>query len=168
MPSQQEDGAPRAFNCIIALGSNLGDKAANIATAIAHLTARDDVMLVERSRDYATEPWGKTDQDWFVNAAVAVQTRLDPHALLHRCQEIEREMGRVHTEKWGPRIIDLDLLIYGDEAINTPDLVLPHPYIGERAFVLAPLMDIAPDLKIGGLTVHELYDRIDAEGVSAI
>jgi 2-amino-4-hydroxy-6-hydroxymethyldihydropteridine diphosphokinase len=168
MPHQKEDDAARGFNCIIALGSNLGDKAANIAAAIARLTAADDVTLVERSRDYATEPWGKTDQDWFVNAAVAVRTALDPHALLQRCQQIEREMGRVHREKWGPRIIDLDLLIYGDEAINTPDLVLPHPYIGERAFVLAPLMDIAPELQIGGRTVRELYERIDAEGVRAI
>ena len=153
------------FDCIVALGSNLGDKAANIDRAIGLLTEAGDVRLKRRSRNYATDPWGKTDQDWFVNACIAVTTELSPRTLLERCQAIEKAMGRVHTEKWGPRIIDLDLLVYGEEAINDPDLVLPHPYIGERAFVLAPLMDIAPDLEIGGKRVSELYAAIDAAGV---
>ena len=153
------------FDCIVALGSNLGDKAANIDRAIALLTEKGDVRLVRRSRNYATEPWGKTDQDWFVNACIAVATKLRRDELLLRCQEIERQMGRVPTEKWGPRIIDLDLLVYGEEAINEPDLVLPHPYIGERAFVLAPLMDIAPDLAIAGSSVRDLYAAIDLTGV---
>lgn len=153
------------FDCIVALGSNLGDKAANIDRAIMLLTERGDVRLVRRSSNYATEPWGKTDQDWFVNACIAVATKLSPRALLLRCQEIEQEMGRVHTEKWGPRIIDLDLLVYGTQAIREPDLVLPHPYIGERAFVLAPLMDIAPDLVIDGRSVRAMYDAIDKASV---
>ena len=140
-----------AFDCIVALGSNLGDKAANIDRAIALLTETGDVRLLARSRDYATEPWGKTDQDWFVNAAIAVATQLSPRELLVRCKDIERRMGRVATEKWGPRIIDLDLLVYRDREVNDADLVLPHPHIGARAFVLAPLMDIAPDLVIGGI-----------------
>ncbi len=124
-----------------------------------------DIRLVRRSRNFATEPWGKTDQDWFVNACIAVATKLSPHDLLLRCQGIERRMGRVPTEKWGPRIIDLDLLIYRDAVMREPDLVLPHPHIGERAFVLAPLMDVAPDLKIGACSVRELYAAIDLEGV---
>jgi 2-amino-4-hydroxy-6-hydroxymethyldihydropteridine diphosphokinase len=156
------------FDCIIALGSNLGDKAANIEAAIALLTDKGDVQLIRRSRNFATEPWGKTDQDWFVNASIAVATKLSARDLLKRCQEIERRMGRVPTEKWGPRIIDLDLLIYGDAAISEPDLVLPHPHIGERAFVLAPLMDIAPDLKIGGRSIRELHAAIDLKGVRPI
>jgi 2-amino-4-hydroxy-6-hydroxymethyldihydropteridine diphosphokinase len=153
------------FDCIIALGSNLGDKAANIARAIELLTEAGDVRLERRSRNFATEPWGKTDQDWFVNACIAVATRLSPRDLLLRCQGIERRMGRVPTEKWGPRIIDLDLLIYRDAVIREPDLVLPHPHIGDRAFVLAPLMDIAPDLKISGHSVRDLHAAIDLEGV---
>ena len=153
------------FDCIVALGSNLGDKAANIGRAIALLCEKSDVRLIRRSRNYATEPWGKTDQDWFVNACIAVATSLSPRDLLLRCQDGEREMGRVHTEKWGPRIIDLDLLVYSDKSIDEPDLVLPHPYIAERAFVLAPLMDIAPDLEISGRRVRDLYAAIDAEGV---
>lgn len=165
MPAPNGHGEPCTFDCIIALGSNLGDKAGNIAAAIGHLTAEGDIVLVRRSRDYATEPWGKTDQDWFVNACIAVRTRLSARELLLRCQEIERRMGRVQVEKWGPRIIDLDLLVYGDEAIREPDLVLPHPHIGERAFVLAPLMDIAPELQIGGRTVRELYAGVDSSGI---
>jgi 2-amino-4-hydroxy-6-hydroxymethyldihydropteridine diphosphokinase len=160
--------APPDFDCIIALGSNLGDKARNIDTAIGLLTDEGTVRLLSRSRNFATAPWGKTDQDWFVNACIAVATGLPARELLARCQEIERRMGRVPAEKWGPRIIDLDLLIYGEEVIREPDLVLPHPHIGERAFVLAPLMDIAPDLKIGGRRVRELYAAIDLEGVAPI
>jgi len=153
------------FDCIIALGSNLGDKAANLDKAIDLLTAPGDVRLVARSRNFATEPWGKTDQDWFVNACIAVATELSARTLLGRCQEIEQRMGRVTTEKWGPRIIDLDLLIYGDSVIREPDLVLPHPHIADRAFVLAPLMDIAPEVMIGDRSVRQLFDAIDLGGV---
>ena len=157
-----------AFDCIVALGSNLGDKAANIDRAIALLTDRGDVRLLGRSRNYATERWGKTDQDWFVNAVIGVATRLDPRQLLGRCKEIERAMGRVETEKWGPRIIDLDLLVYRDRNVNDPDLILPHPHIGARAFVLAPLMDVAPDLVINGTSVRAMYDAIDTSSVKPL
>jgi len=153
------------FDCIIALGSNLGDKTRNIDRAIELLTESGDIRLVARSRNFATDPWGKLDQDWFVNACVAVKTKLAPRDLLRRCKGIERGMGRVATEKWGPRIIDLDLLIYRDGVLDEPDLVLPHPHIADRAFVLAPLMDIAPDLKIKGRSVHELLEAIDQLGV---
>lgn len=163
--AERADGADTGFDCIIALGSNLGDKAGNIDTAIRLLTETSDIRLIARSRNFATEPWGKTDQDWFVNACISVATELSPRALLGRCQEIERRMGRVHTEKWGPRIIDLDLLIYRDRAVCEPDLVLPHPYIKDRAFVLAPLMDIAPDAMLGGRSVRALYEAIDRAGV---
>ncbi len=156
---------PSAFDCIIALGSNLGDKVQNIDTAISLLTKPGDVRLVARSRNFATPPWGKLDQDWFVNACIAVASELSPRTLLERCQAIEEHMGRARTEKWGPRLIDLDLLVYRDETINEPDFVLPHPHIAERAFVLAPLMDIAPDLIIADVPVRELYKAIDLTGV---
>jgi 2-amino-4-hydroxy-6-hydroxymethyldihydropteridine diphosphokinase len=160
-----ESGADPRFDCIIALGSNLGDKVGNLDTAVGLLTASSDIRLVARSRNFATDPWGKTDQDWFVNACISVATELSPRGLLERCQDIERRMGRVHTEKWGPRIIDLDLLIYRDRAVDERDLVLPHPYIKDRAFVLAPLMDIAPDATLEGRSVRELYEAIDRDGV---
>ena len=157
-----------AFDCIVALGSNLGDKAANINQAIGLLTEQGDVRLLARSRDYATEPWGKTDQDWFVNAAIAVATDLPPRDLLVRCKEIERRMGRAAAEKWGPRIIDLDLLFYRGITLDEPDLKLPHPHIGARAFVLAPMMDIEPDLVIGGRSVRDMYATIDRSSVRPI
>jgi 2-amino-4-hydroxy-6-hydroxymethyldihydropteridine diphosphokinase len=165
MTKAKEPKPVLAFDCIVALGSNLGDKPANIDRAISLLTEAGDVKVLARSRNYATEPWGKTDQDWFVNACISVKTALSARELLARCQAVERRMGRVPTEKWGPRIIDLDLLIYGEESIHDPDLVLPHPHIAERAFVLAPLMDIAADVVIGGRSVRELYAAIDAAGV---
>ena len=168
MPKPRSSAADEMFNCIIALGSNLGDKAANIDKAIGLLTELGDVKLVDRSRNYATEPWGKTDQDWFINAAIAVTTKLAPKDLLARCKEIERRMGRVPTEKWGPRIIDLDLLVYGNVVMDDPVLVLPHPHIGARAFVLAPLMDIAPDRIIAGKSVRDMHAAIDTTGVRAV
>lgn len=157
-----------AFDSIIALGSNLGDKVGNIDTAIRLLGEGSGVRLVRRSRNFTTEPWGKTDQDTFVNACISVATKLSPRALLERCQEIERHMGRVQTEKWGPRLIDLDLLVYGDQTIQEPDFVLPHPHIGERAFVLAPLMDIAPDLVLGGRSIRTRHAAIDLSGVQPL
>lgn len=165
MPATQAPCERADVDCIVALGSNLGDKAANVQKAIDLLIAPGDVRLVRRSRDFATAPWGNTDQDWFVNACIGIATKLSARELLARCQETEQRMGRVAAEKWGPRIIDLDLLIYGDAAIAEPDLVLPHPHIGARAFVLAPLMDIAPELRIGGRSVRELYAAIDTSGV---
>jgi 2-amino-4-hydroxy-6-hydroxymethyldihydropteridine diphosphokinase len=165
MVEKNESRVGANFDCIIALGSNLGDKAGNIDTATRLLTEADDIRLVARSRNFATAPWGKTDQDWFVNACISVATELPARALLARCQEIERRMGRVPTERWGPRVIDLDLLIYRDSVLREPDLVLPHPHIKDRAFVLAPLMDIAPDVTLGGRSVRALYEAIDLGGV---
>lgn len=164
MPETPTENA-EAFDCIVALGSNLGDKAANIDRAIELLTERGDIRLLARSRDFATEPWGKTDQDWFVNAVITVATQLTPRVLLARCQEVEQRMGRVRTEKWGPRIIDVDLLVYRGISLDEPDLKLPHPHIAARAFVLAPLMDVAADLKIDGRAVREMHDSIDTSGV---
>jgi 2-amino-4-hydroxy-6-hydroxymethyldihydropteridine diphosphokinase len=159
---------PVTFDCIVALGSNLGDKAANIDRAIELLTETGEVRLLKRSRNYATDPWGKTDQDWFVNAAISVATELAPRALLARCKEIEKRMGRVVTERWGPRVIDLDLLVYRDVNMADDDLVLPHPHIAARAFVLAPLLDIAPDLVIDGRSVRAMYEAVDVSSVRAL
>lgn len=168
MPAVQSATGSAPFDCIVALGSNLGDKAANIDRAIELLTEKGDVRLLKRSRNYATDPWGKTDQDWFVNAAISVATELSPRELLARCKDIEQRMGRVVTERWGPRIIDLDLLVYRCVEMADDDLVLPHPHIGARAFVLAPLMDIAPDLVVNGHGVRDMYDAIDKASVRAL
>ena len=146
----------------------LSDKAARIDEAIALLTEDGHVRLVARSRNYRTAPWGKTDQDWFVNACVAVATELSAAALLARCQEIEERMGRVRAEHWGPRVIDLDILVYRDDVSDDPRLTLPHPRITERAFVLVPLADVAPDLVIRGRRVKDWLGVVDHADVEAI
>ena len=142
--------AVSAFDATLALGTNLGDRVGNIEEAIRRLTADGSVRLVKRSGLYRSAPWGVTDQDWFVNACISIDTDLSPRELLERCQAVENGMGRVRTRHWGPRIIDVDILTFGDFKISEPDLVVPHPLIGERAFVLVPLKDIAPDLTING------------------
>ncbi|MFT3730619.1 MAG: 2-amino-4-hydroxy-6-hydroxymethyldihydropteridine diphosphokinase [Hyphomicrobium sp.] len=158
-------GVPAKFDAVLALGTNIGDRVANIEDAIDRLGADGVVKVVARSRLYRTAPWGVTDQDWFVNACVGVQTALSPHELLRRCQAVENDMGRVRVQHWGPRIIDVDILTFGKRQICEPDLVVPHPLIAERAFVLVPLRDIAPDFSIGGQTLDAMLSELNAEDV---
>jgi 2-amino-4-hydroxy-6-hydroxymethyldihydropteridine diphosphokinase len=124
----------------IAIGSNLDDPRKNVESAIEHIA--EISTLIARSKLYATKPWGVTDQPDFCNAVVTVQTPFSPHELLDALQAIEEKMGRTKTYKWGPRLIDLDLLHYGDLSIHDERLTIPHPHINERAFVLVPLAEI--------------------------
>src|SRR6185312_11616529 len=119
----------------IALGGNLGDVRATFGRALEMLCADGAVRLVKRSSDYETPPWGVTDQPPFVNACIEVETALEPHDLLRRTQAVEKVLGRdrKNDTRWGPRPIDLDLLAYGDLALDDADLKLPHPYLFERA-----------------------------------
>ncbi len=126
----------------IGLGSNEGDAAAQVRGAFARLAELGTV--VARSALYCSPPWGVTEQAPFVNAAAIVDTALPPRALLGALQRIEREAGRVPTYRWGPRVLDLDILAYGDERIDEADLVIPHARLGERAFALVPLAEIDP------------------------
>jgi 2-amino-4-hydroxy-6-hydroxymethyldihydropteridine diphosphokinase len=160
--------APCIFDATIALGSNIGDRVANIEEAIARLTADEAVKLLARSRLYRTSPWGVTDQDWFVNACIRIRTALSPRALLLHCQSVENAMGRVRTKRWGPRIIDVDILTYADLTVNEPDLRIPHPLIAERAFVLVPLKDVAPEIRIDGASLDTLLSRLDAADVQPL
>lgn len=130
----------------IGIGSNVGDKQGNCRRAIEALGSDPRNRLVRCSPLYNTEPVGKTDQDWFVNGVVSLKTSMEPRELLEFLVSIERKMGRVREEKWGPRTIDLDILFYGDEILNETDLRVPHPRLHERRFVLVPLKDVAPDL----------------------
>ncbi len=126
----------------IGIGSNQGDARANVTAAFNMLREIGDVTAT--SRLYRTRPWGVKDQPEFINAAALVETTLTPHELLHALQSLERKLGRRPTYRWGPRVIDLDILYYDDERIDASDLVIPHPRILERQFVLAPLADIDP------------------------
>jgi 2-amino-4-hydroxy-6-hydroxymethyldihydropteridine diphosphokinase len=160
--------AVSAFDATLALGTNLGDRVGNIEEAIRRLTADGSVRLVKRSGLYRSAPWGDTDQDWFVNACISIDTDLSPREVLERCQAVENGMGRVRTRHWGPRIIDVDILTFGDFKISEPDLVVPHPLIGERPFVLVPLKDIAPDLAINGDSLRAMLAKLDASDVVPI
>ena len=129
----------------VALGSNLGDKEANLRKALGLLEERG-VEVVKTSSFICTEPYGVTDQPQFLNGVCEVRTSLVPLALLHTLLEIEQEMGRVRLRHWGERNIDLDLLLYEDVVMDTPELKLPHPDMQNRDFVLLPLAEIAPEL----------------------
>lgn len=159
---------PTLFDAAIGLGSNVGDTRANIARAIALLTADGAVRLVARSRDYRSAPWGVLEQDWFVNAVITVATDVSARELLERCQRVENDMGRVRLQKWGPRLIDVDVLTYKDRIIDEPDLKVPHPLIAERGFVVVPLKEIAPDVVIGGCSLEEMQARLDTSDLIAL
>lgn len=159
---------PTPFDAAIGLGSNVGDTRANIARAITLLTADGAVRLVARSRDYRSAPWGVLEQDWFVNAVITVATDVSARELLERCQRVENDMGRVRLQKWGPRLIDVDVLTYKDLIIDEPDLKVPHPLIAERGFVVVPLKEIAPDVVISGCSLEEMQARLDTSDLIAL
>ena len=142
-----------ALLAYIGIGSNLGEKVENCRRAIKAIGSDARNRLVGCSRFYRTEPMGKKDQEWFINGVAAVETTMSPRELLEFLLSIEKEMGRDRIERWGPRIIDLDILFYGDRVLNEEGLQIPHPRLHERRFVMVPLKDIAPDL------VHPVLQR---------
>jgi 2-amino-4-hydroxy-6-hydroxymethyldihydropteridine diphosphokinase len=131
-------------------GSNVGDKQRNLEQAMAALFSSGDIHFLRASSFYRTAPWGHEEQDWFVNACALGETMLSAHELLARCKLAERQVGRVETFRWGPRIIDVDILWIEGEEVADPDLVVPHRDLLNRAFVLVPLAEICPDLTIAG------------------
>ena len=148
----------RAF---LGLGSNLGDKEANIRESLERLSHHPGVRVEKVSSLYETAPVGFTDQPDFLNAAAEIETNLEPMDLLCITSDIEKKMGRVRNFRWGPRVIDIDVLLYDDVLLDTPELVIPHPRMYERAFVMVPLAEIAPDLKLpGGRTPAEVLESL--------
>ncbi|SFH00509.1 2-amino-4-hydroxy-6-hydroxymethyldihydropteridinediphosphokinase [Desulfotomaculum arcticum] len=151
------------IRCFIGLGSNMGDAEANIKQALKLLANTGGISVASRAPFYRTAPVGYTEQDYFINTVAAIYTTLSPKALLEKLQAIENKLGRVRLIRWGPRTIDLDLLLYGNELIHEPDLEVPHPRMHQRAFVVVPLADICPDLVINGEKVDELARRLSGE-----
>jgi len=143
------------------LGSNVGDRISRIRAAIAFLEAEEEIEITKVSSFYETEPWGKEDQDKFVNACAIGQTSLTPHEVLRACKVIEVELGRTPGERWGPRLIDIDLLYLGEEEFETIALTVPHSGLLKRAFVLTPLAEIAADEDLGGKTVAEALGQLE-------
>jgi 2-amino-4-hydroxy-6-hydroxymethyldihydropteridine diphosphokinase len=148
----------------IGLGANLGDPRAQVEEAVRCLREAEEVELLRVSALYLTPPLGPPGQPWYVNAAVQVKTRLTPEEVMRLLIGIETAMGRVRDERWGPRLIDLDLLLYNGEIITGPDLTVPHPEMHRRAFVLAPLAEIAPDAwhPVLKKTARELLEELEA------
>ena len=152
----------------LSLGANLGNREETLRMAVRRLAAAAGVKILAVSSLYETAPWGKKDQPSFFNIAVSLQTTLWPEELLTQAQAVETELGRVRHERWGPRTIDIDILHIEGAESNTPELTLPHPYMTERAFVLVPLAEIAPDLVIAGRTVETWKKSADDEGVARV
>ncbi|RUW21671.1 2-amino-4-hydroxy-6-hydroxymethyldihydropteridine diphosphokinase [Mesorhizobium sp. M1E.F.Ca.ET.041.01.1.1] len=152
----------------LSLGGNLGDPAKSMAAALRMLDGDDRTRVTAVSSLYRTPPWGKLDQPDFLNAAAAIETALSPRALLDLCLDVERRLKRVREERWGPRLIDIDILVFGDRVIHQTGLEVPHPRMLERAFVLAPLAEIAPGLAVGGRSVSERLGAVDASGIERL
>lgn len=158
---------PRMATIYLALGSNLGDREKNLREALAHLG--NFVHVTRVSSIYETEPWGVRDQPWFLNLVCGGTTTLAPVDILRRAKKIENEMGRAESIRFGPRPIDIDILLYDRVIELSPALTIPHPRLHERAFVLVPLAEIAPDLVHPRLrvTIRELLARLEStEGVT--
>jgi 2-amino-4-hydroxy-6-hydroxymethyldihydropteridine diphosphokinase len=157
-------------SAIIALGGNVGDVRATFKAAIIDICAQAQARLLARSSDYATPPWGEEQQPPFVNACIEIETALAPGALLGALQAVERTFGRDRTKerRWGPRTLDLDLIAYDDLTLRTEALTLPHPHVLERAFVLVPLAEIAPERKIGGRSVEAALADVSSAGIERL
>ncbi len=155
----------RAVEAALGLGGNVGDVAAAFVHALCRLAETPGVRLERASSVYRTPPWGKHDQPDFLNMAAIVETTLPARALLALCLDIERELGRRRIERWGPRTLDIDILTWGEARIDEPDLKVPHPSLTQRAFVLAPLAEIAPRLRVEGRVAGVWLAAADCAGI---
>lgn len=154
----------------LALGGNVGDSRNILDRAVGLLCDGIKVRLLARSSDYRTPPWGLKYQPPFINLCIAVETLLSPRELLDHAQGVERQLGRdrAHEKRWGPRTADIDIIVYDDLRMDELGLTIPHPRLFERAFVLLPLAEIAPDLTIAGRSVRDAAGAIDAAGIEKL
>jgi 2-amino-4-hydroxy-6-hydroxymethyldihydropteridine diphosphokinase len=152
----------------LSLGTNLGDRLANLRTVLNALPPK--VILLTESKIYETPAWGFEDQPAFLNMAIRGETDLKPESLLKHLKQLETRLGREPSFHWGPRLIDIDLLFYDELVLDTPQLVIPHPRLHERAFVLVPLADIAPDLvhPILGKSIRQLLEGMDKSSIAPV
>ena len=158
----------RAVTAHLGLGTNLGDRESNLRNAIRSLSSAPELQVTRCSSVYSTEPWGVKEQPSFLNCVAEVETSLDPEALLAVCQGVERELGRVPGPRWGPRLIDVDILLFADRVVALPHLEIPHPRLHLRAFALVPLAELKAEANHPVLerTIGELAS--DAEGLEGV
>lgn len=148
----------------LGLGSNMGEKKTYLVQAIGMLQANKEITLVNTASFYRTEPYGFKEQDWFLNTAVEIQTDLSPIQLLKLVNHIEQTLGRERLVHWGPRTVDIDILTYGDEEINLPHLTIPHAEMAKRAFVMVPLLEIAPQFIFpNGVKGKDVLKKLQSE-----
>jgi len=160
-----DPGGAKPSNIGLGLGSNIGDKVRNIKTALELLQTRGIARVTAMSSIYRTAPWGYVDQEFFANACALGETGLDPLELLAAIKDVERDMGRSASVRWGPRLIDIDILFFGEKPFDDPRLQLPHKELFERAFVLKPLAEIAPDLRLNGRSVKDAAEHFAEEPI---
>ncbi len=152
----------------LSLGGNLGDPAKSMASALHMLDSSGSTRVVEVSSLHRTPPWGKVDQPDFLNVTAEVATTLAPLELLELCLELERRLKRVRVERWGPRLIDIDVLLLGNSNVSDVGLEIPHPRMLDRAFVMVPLAEIAPDLVLAGKSAAEWAAELDSAGIERL
>lgn len=160
--TREESGVKTAY---LSLGSNIGDRKEYLESAVSAIMQLRDTRIAAVSKIYETPPWGEENQDPFLNLCMEIRTSLKPCELLSELQRIEKENGRKRIRRWGPRTLDIDILIYEDFVSEEEKLILPHPRMGQRAFVLVPLQEIAPGLLIEGKDISEILKALDKEQI---
>lgn len=158
----------KSVTAYIGLGGNVGDVLASMKSAIQSLNADNQITVKSISDVYKTPPWGLEDQDWFLNVCIGLETTLTAQDLLKACLEAELALKRVRDIRWGPRTIDLDVLVFGEEQINEENLQVPHPRMHERAFVIKPMADIAPDLYLREKKISDWLADLDASEIQKV
>jgi 2-amino-4-hydroxy-6-hydroxymethyldihydropteridine diphosphokinase len=150
----------------LGLGSNLGDRKENINNALIYIKKHPNIDIIRYSLLYRSEPWGVTDQPWFLNTVCEIETHLKPSVLLKELKKIEREIGRMNSSiRWGPRVIDIDIILYRNIVIDTEELTIPHKHSTERLFVLIPLLEISPDVvhPVNNTPFHQYLEKLQSE-----
>jgi 2-amino-4-hydroxy-6-hydroxymethyldihydropteridine diphosphokinase len=153
---------------VLGLGGNIGDTRSEMASALHRLGMNSRIDIVAVSPLYLTPPWGKIDQPPFLNAAALIETSLLPRALLNAILDVERELGRERGERWGPRTIDIDILVFGNVDVDEPWLHIPHPRLKDRAFALVPLIDVMPNAIVEGRNATEWLSLVGSAGITKI
>lgn len=152
----------------LGIGGNIGDRAANIEFAVDMLKKSELIEVKKTSSLYETEPVGYVDQDWFMNVVVEIETTMSPYELLEYCQSIESELKRIRLIRWGPRTIDVDILMYEGYESSDETLTVPHPRMTERAFVMVPLYEINSDIEIAGKNISEWMESLEGEEINKL